>query len=170
MTPKMQKTYGPSNQKALTDLIWNDNMIHDDQPYLTEVLGKGTLSHERFNGRLNSVWKTSLEKRAPVLVRHAIVLDRGDLSCLDDSPPAVKVKIPKKRGRHVMSSALENYLVNKIKEESVCGTQMPTRTMIAELARSFIKENNLKLQCSKGWLDKFMRRNGKLIKGTAPGN
>lgn len=66
----------------------------------------------------------------------------------------------KKRGRNLYSEELENHLLEKIRCEM--GTA-PDRLWIAKQAKLFIGKNNVNLKCSKGWLDKFMKRNRSLI-------
>lgn len=69
----------------------------------------------------------------------------------------------KKRGRHLQSDPLEKYLRDKIKTECIPRQFIPDRVWISHEARKFTGQNNVDLKCSKGWLDKFMKRNSDLI-------
>lgn len=70
----------------------------------------------------------------------------------------------KKRGRNLLSSELENHILEKIKHDWRDLEEKPNRGWITKVARNFISKNNVNLKCSKGWLDKFMKRNRHLLK------
>lgn len=71
----------------------------------------------------------------------------------------------KKRGRQVFSNDLENHLLELIRREwpSVRGGPRPDRVWISRQARDYISMNKVNMKCSKGWLDKFMKRNAHVI-------
>jgi len=70
----------------------------------------------------------------------------------------------KKRGRNLLSSELEDHLLNTIRSEWTSRVGIPDRIWIARQARSFISKHNIVgMKCSKGWLDKFMKRNEHII-------
>jgi hypothetical protein len=78
-----------------------------------------------------------------------------------DSEPETdyKLETPKRRGRVLLSSELENHLLESIKAQWRGSREQPTRRWINNLARNFIDTHHLGMKCSKGWLDKFIRRN-----------
>lgn len=63
-----------------------------------------------------------------------------------------------KRGRALTSKPLEEFLLSSIK---LCPDQFvrSPRLFVKEKASIFKDRNDIKLMCSKGWLDKFLRRN-----------
>lgn len=69
----------------------------------------------------------------------------------------------KKRGRNLFSKDLENFLVDRIHKEINSGGDVD-RIWITKQAKTYITKNEVNLKCSKGWLDKFMKRNEQLIK------
>lgn len=72
-----------------------------------------------------------------------------------------------RRGRNLFSRDLENHLLNQIKMNRESQDNLPDRIWISRLAKEYINKNNLDLKCSKGWLDKFMKRNKSLIEETS---
>jgi len=73
------------------------------------------------------------------------------------------VYVTKKRGRNLLSSELENHILDKIKYDWKDHNEKPNRGWITKVARNFISKNKVNLKCSKGWLDKFMKRNSHLL-------
>lgn len=69
----------------------------------------------------------------------------------------------KKRGRHLMSDRLEQYLLDKMRTEFRLRNRVPERTWVVQQAREFTERYKIDVKCSKGWLDKFMKRNLPLI-------
>lgn len=69
----------------------------------------------------------------------------------------------KKRGRHLQSDDLEKFLIEKIRSECLPHDIAPDRIWVVSQAKQFMGKNNVELKCSKGWLDKFMKRNSSLI-------
>jgi len=65
----------------------------------------------------------------------------------------------KKRGRHLQSMGLENHLLDHIQAQIKEMKALPDRQWISSKAKQYIRKNEVKLKCSKGWLDKFMKRN-----------
>lgn len=64
----------------------------------------------------------------------------------------------------MFSNDLENHLLELINQEWPLGKVMrPDRVWISKKARKYIIENNVNMKCSKGWLDKFVKRNAHVI-------
>jgi Tc5 transposase DNA-binding domain len=108
----------------------------------------------------------NLSKRAPALypatrAEPPVVWRDADVSISleDDSG----VYVTKKRGRNLLSTELENHILDKIKHDWKDQNEKPNRGWITKVARNFISKNNVNLKCSKGWLDKFMKRNSHLL-------
>lgn len=106
----------------------------------------------------------NLGKRSPMLRPLAKRLTTTELFIpshhpSDNSRSLSRSALSKKRGRNLYSNELETYLLSTISNDWKSKIGIPDRIWIAKQARSFISKNNLNLKCSKGWLDKFMKRN-----------
>lgn len=156
---------------AFSTVQWTNALGQDEELSFQVAIQDGTTRLDDFNSQAINLAEICLSKRPPmkVLRPQEIVLSRGESSCILESVSSESGRKPKKRGRHLMSSDLESYLIKEIKAENEAQCRIPDRPKIAELARSYIRQNNVNLKCSKGWLDKFMRRNEKIIKQTSPG-
>ena len=67
-------------------------------------------------------------------------------------------------GRKIMSHGLENYVLERIKEVTNNGTVIERR-VVKMFADSYVnsQQHDINHTASKGWLDKFMKRNGIMI-------
>jgi hypothetical protein len=121
-------------------------------------------------GSRSAEFGSRLEKRRPELLliahpdqktesdEYKFELDRQKDLNFETAPTT-----PRRRGRVISCFELETFLVESIKAEWFGSREQSSRRWIATLARNFIKQNNLDLKCSKGWLDKFIRRNQHLL-------
>lgn len=147
----------PEFETQATSSCWSANDM------LTDVVSENygcRLVEPRFN----------LKKRAPSLL---LVASPDETSLLDEYKFESEEKhfdeqektptTPRRRGRIVSSIELENYLLESIKAEWKGSREPPSRKWITRLARNFIEEHRLELRCSKGWLDKFIRRNQHML-------
>lgn len=128
----------------------------------------GALRHTE-SGKTDSLTTqaTSLRKRSPlspvefeILPAPPTAKQLSNIQGVDSEGMAPKGK---KRGRHLLSNDLERYLVEKIRTDCLPKNIVPDRIWVVNQARLFTTKNNVELKCSKGWLDKFMKRNGSLI-------
>ena len=110
---------------------------------------------------------SSLRKRSPQL-RLSVEPDRH-LARSAFEPEALQYRMEparparKKRGRHLQSDSLEKFLIQKIISECHPIDYQPDRIWVLKQAKFYRDKNNVDIKCSKGWLDKFMKRNLALI-------
>lgn len=111
----------------------------------------------------NNTQTTCLRKRSPQPVLELDLqvqrseLYSGETFSEDGDVPK------KKRGRHLMSNGLEVYLLEKMKAEFKAKNRVPERVWVVHQAREYTERHHVDVKCSKGWLDKFMKRNLPLI-------
>ena len=86
-----------------------------------------------------------------------------DVHNIAESMSEETISFRKKRGRHLLSDELETYLLNRIRSERESCKLIPDRIWVVREAKFFINKNKIDLKCSKGWLDKFMKRNASVI-------
>lgn len=70
----------------------------------------------------------------------------------------------KKRGRGISDEDLENHLLAMIKHTVLETKAQVTRIWIMNAAKEYVNHHQKPIKCSKGWLDKFLRRNEKKIR------
>ena len=77
----------------------------------------------------------------------------------------VSQKRKKGGGRKIMCPDLEDYVLERVREEVIHNGTMIERKVIKMLADQYVnsQQNDINHMASKGWLDKFMKRNGPMI-------
>ena len=149
-------------------ILLEHNLLDKSEGKNSPELMDGTLRHTE-SGKTDSLTTqaTSLRKRSPrstVEIEILPALSKEKLVnntqgfCSEGMAPEGK-----KRGRHLLSNDLERYLIEKIRSDCLPKNIAPDRIWVVSQARTFTGKNNVELKCSKGWLDKFMKRNWSLI-------